>query len=203
MSLFREPDAGDPQVRFDEREQETELCQTGLRRQSESRVNEPSGDYSNCACSRLHLPDVRQPDNFRFRNPDRNLDLRLVRQINVGWDHLTQFLAVPLRPLQQLRLRCRITFDDMKQSQLGPVLFRQRQGIGQGSRGSRREIAGIKNVSKPIPRCQLDMRANGKHRTSGVSYYLFRRRSQEQLFDSSMSLRAYHNQIDILVRQNL
>jgi hypothetical protein len=32
VSLFREPDAGDPPVRFDEREQETELRQTGLRR---------------------------------------------------------------------------------------------------------------------------------------------------------------------------
>jgi hypothetical protein len=32
VSLFREPDAGNPHVRFDEREQETELCQTGLRR---------------------------------------------------------------------------------------------------------------------------------------------------------------------------
>ena len=32
VSLFREPDAGNPPVRFDEREQETELRQTGLRR---------------------------------------------------------------------------------------------------------------------------------------------------------------------------
>jgi hypothetical protein len=31
VSLFREPDAGDPPVRFDEREQETEPSQTGLR----------------------------------------------------------------------------------------------------------------------------------------------------------------------------
>ena len=32
VCLFREPDAGNLPVRFDEREQETELCQTGLRR---------------------------------------------------------------------------------------------------------------------------------------------------------------------------
>jgi len=32
VSLFREPDAGNLPVRFDEREQETELRQTGLRR---------------------------------------------------------------------------------------------------------------------------------------------------------------------------
>jgi hypothetical protein len=31
MRLFREPDAGNPPVRFDEREEETELSQTGLR----------------------------------------------------------------------------------------------------------------------------------------------------------------------------
>ena len=31
VSLFREPDAGNLPVRFDEREQETELGQTGLR----------------------------------------------------------------------------------------------------------------------------------------------------------------------------
>jgi hypothetical protein len=32
VSLFREPDAGNLPVRFDEREQETELRPTGLRR---------------------------------------------------------------------------------------------------------------------------------------------------------------------------
>src|SRR6266571_4930323 len=32
VCLFREPDAGNPPVRFDEREQETEPGQTGLRR---------------------------------------------------------------------------------------------------------------------------------------------------------------------------
>jgi hypothetical protein len=39
VSLFREPDAGNPPVRFDEREQETESRQTGLRRRRESFVN--------------------------------------------------------------------------------------------------------------------------------------------------------------------
>src|SRR5215467_7399968 len=37
--LFREPDAGNPPVRFDEREEETELRQTGLRRRGESSAN--------------------------------------------------------------------------------------------------------------------------------------------------------------------
>jgi hypothetical protein len=39
VCLFREPDAGNLPVRFDEREQETEPSQTGLRRRRESVVN--------------------------------------------------------------------------------------------------------------------------------------------------------------------
>jgi len=39
VCLFREPDAGNPPVRFDERGQETESSQTGLRRRGESQVN--------------------------------------------------------------------------------------------------------------------------------------------------------------------
>src|SRR5215467_11743998 len=39
VSLFREPDAGNLPVRFDEREQETEPSQTGLRRRRESFVS--------------------------------------------------------------------------------------------------------------------------------------------------------------------
>jgi hypothetical protein len=39
VSLFREPDAVAPHVRFDEREQETEPSQTGLRRPSEGKAN--------------------------------------------------------------------------------------------------------------------------------------------------------------------
>ena len=38
VCLFREPDAGNPPVRFDEREQETEPSQTGLRWRGESRA---------------------------------------------------------------------------------------------------------------------------------------------------------------------
>src|SRR6266566_3428325 len=39
VRLFREPDARDAPVRFDEREQETEPSQTGLRRRRESLVS--------------------------------------------------------------------------------------------------------------------------------------------------------------------
>ena len=48
VRLFREPDAGNPPVRFDEREEETELCQTGLRRRGES-----------CAIATGRLPSLR------------------------------------------------------------------------------------------------------------------------------------------------
>src|ERR1039457_5085373 len=54
VSLFREPDAGNLPVRFDEREQETGPSQTGLRLRGESRDDYPPGDYSYCACSRLY-----------------------------------------------------------------------------------------------------------------------------------------------------
>jgi hypothetical protein len=39
VSFLRAPDAGNPHVRCDEREQETELCPTGLRRRGESLAN--------------------------------------------------------------------------------------------------------------------------------------------------------------------
>ena len=39
VCLFREPDAGNLPVRFDEREQEPEPSQTGLRRRGESQLN--------------------------------------------------------------------------------------------------------------------------------------------------------------------
>ena len=55
VCLFREPDAGNLPVRFDEREQETEPCQTGLRRALRKQcLRMPPGDYRYCACSRLH-----------------------------------------------------------------------------------------------------------------------------------------------------
>ena len=43
VCLFREPDAGNLPVRFDEREQETELCQTGLSSVCESTPNSHPG----------------------------------------------------------------------------------------------------------------------------------------------------------------
>ena len=39
VRLFREPDAGNPPVRIDEREEETERRQTGLRRSGENLTN--------------------------------------------------------------------------------------------------------------------------------------------------------------------
>ena len=43
VCLFREPDAGNLPVRFDEREQETEPSQTGLRWRGESQAKYPPG----------------------------------------------------------------------------------------------------------------------------------------------------------------
>ena len=68
VCLFREPDAGNLPVRFDEREQETEPSQTGLRWRGESQVEYPPGDYSHCACSRLY-PTVK---NRMGLGPRRN-----------------------------------------------------------------------------------------------------------------------------------
>jgi hypothetical protein len=47
---------GNLPVRFDERQQETEPSQTGLRWRGESQVNQRPGDHSHCACSRLCSP---------------------------------------------------------------------------------------------------------------------------------------------------
>ena len=63
VSLFREPDAVTPPVRFDEREQETEPSQTGLRRRGESPAQYPPGDYRHCACSRLYTHHGVSPSN--------------------------------------------------------------------------------------------------------------------------------------------
>src|SRR5215469_1369043 len=54
LCLFREPDAGNPPVRFDEREEETELShrtEAAWRKPRQS----PPGGYCHCASSRLYL----------------------------------------------------------------------------------------------------------------------------------------------------
>jgi hypothetical protein len=74
VCLFREPDAGNLPVRFDEREQETEPSQTGLRWRGESHVEYPPGDFSHCAFSTLlpialiDLPPRFQPVPQEFPN---------------------------------------------------------------------------------------------------------------------------------------
>jgi hypothetical protein len=54
--LAKQPLGRNLPVRFDEREQETEPGQTGLRGRGESPVKYPPGGYSHCACSRLYSP---------------------------------------------------------------------------------------------------------------------------------------------------
>ncbi len=80
VCLFREPDAGNPPVRFDEREQETELGQTGLRRVTRKRPNShreakataPVLDSTRPAiktCNGLISPTI----NFRIKIPVKPL----------------------------------------------------------------------------------------------------------------------------------
>ena len=80
VSLFREPDAGNLPVRFDEREQETEPGQTGLRGRGETRVAHPPGGYRHCTCSRLYspvaalaVPQFQYPHRQFVESPDCNL----------------------------------------------------------------------------------------------------------------------------------
>src|ERR1700721_2315188 len=77
VCLFREPDAGNLPVRFDEREQETEPSQTGLRWRGESQVDSPPGDYSYCACSRLY---VRREKALDFRRGNSSPELGWLRR---------------------------------------------------------------------------------------------------------------------------
>src|SRR5215469_666617 len=73
VCLFREPDAGNPPVRFDEREQETEPSQTGLRRRGESSANchreatvtapllDSTPDYTGAADKAANLVGCKSP----------------------------------------------------------------------------------------------------------------------------------------------
>src|SRR5450759_722128 len=56
VCLFREPDAGNLPVRFDEREQETGSSQTGFSRAIRKHPNGHREANSYCACSRLYSP---------------------------------------------------------------------------------------------------------------------------------------------------
>jgi hypothetical protein len=79
VCLFREPDAGNLPVLFDEREQETEPSQTGLRRRRESFVSShreakataPVLD-STCAVKGAGLQRVQLPPGNWFAPPGSN-----------------------------------------------------------------------------------------------------------------------------------
>ena len=81
VSLFREPDAGKLPVRFDEREQETELGQTGLRGRGESPVTSPPGDYFYCACSRLYSPYHSSSERADVKRIERTRNLSVKRRL--------------------------------------------------------------------------------------------------------------------------
>ena len=80
VSLFREPDAGNLPVRFDEREQETGPGQTGLRWRGESHVEYPPGDYSYCACSRLYSSFHSSSLNARYGLVATSINLLTTQQ---------------------------------------------------------------------------------------------------------------------------
>ena len=66
VRLFREPDAGNPPVRFDEREEETELSQTGLRRRGESPANRHrEATVTAPLLDSTHRPNVRMRSKLK------------------------------------------------------------------------------------------------------------------------------------------
>src|SRR5262249_19186882 len=93
VCLFREPDAGNPPVRFDEREEETELSQTRLRRRGESSANchreatvtapllDSTPDYTHHAAACLNVPfsspwKIHPADVVRSTIPSQFLSMR-------------------------------------------------------------------------------------------------------------------------------
>ena len=76
VRLFREPDAGNPPVRFDEREEETEPSQTGMRRRGKSPAN------------RHREATVTAPllDSTPSKILSQELDSRLGRKLVYGGD---------------------------------------------------------------------------------------------------------------------
>src|SRR6266704_57863 len=73
VCLFREPDAGNPPVRFDEREQEPELRQTGLRRVMRKHPN----SHREAKATAPVLDSTRL--NF-FNNPDSSPKRLAIRE---------------------------------------------------------------------------------------------------------------------------
>jgi|SRR5215471_8678303 len=71
VRLFREPDAGKPPVRFDEREEETGLSQTGLRRRGENPANRHreatvTAPLLDSTSQNAAAAPVRQPQGYSY-----------------------------------------------------------------------------------------------------------------------------------------
>ena len=62
VRLFREPDAGNPPVRFDEREEETEPSQTGMRRRGKS----PANRHREATVTAPLLDSTQNPQSHRY-----------------------------------------------------------------------------------------------------------------------------------------
>jgi hypothetical protein len=85
VSLFREPDAGNLPVRFDEREQETELRQTGLRRVMRKHPN----SHREAKATAPVLDSTRHSKSLRFpfaylANKRRKVAITRLHQLSSG-----------------------------------------------------------------------------------------------------------------------
>ena len=87
VCLFREPDAGNPPVRFDEREQETEPSQTGLRRRRESFVSSHRETKATAPLSTLLKIPRRGSERYGLISIVTGLLLRVYRERGIYWGH--------------------------------------------------------------------------------------------------------------------
>ena len=97
MCLFREPDAGNLPVRFDERDQETELCQAGLRRvvrkhpnsHREAKATAPVLDstlFSTDSTWRIIRPNESKEIGFDATAPSTITHYPRENRIGIGFD---------------------------------------------------------------------------------------------------------------------
>src|SRR5262249_3064961 len=96
VRLFREPDAGNPPVRFDEREEETELSQTGLRRRGESPANcHREATVNAPLLDSTQTPPVQEMSGTMKRAEDQRAPLKTTsarRTYAMGSDLLKSFM---------------------------------------------------------------------------------------------------------------
>ena len=103
VSLFREPDAGNLHVRFDEQEQETGQAKPDCGGCSESPTQQPPGDYRYCACSRLYSQFHSQSEAFDLQERTANIASCFTSGAPLRWLDVDETVA-PSEPLKYPRL---------------------------------------------------------------------------------------------------